>query len=179
MTTQLTPSAEHWIIKYVAAFLLVAFGILGASLISVVVGTAAPPAVTIYVQAPEAGQDAYTVTYDCEQHDDLALLLPDMLEAASGVLLDVGKNWSVFETKRGLCRQARLMGKEVTGRMDSKHLIGAAVDFICWDKNGKGSWDCEWEKLGTACRNHGLIWGGDFPKINDPGHCELPPLQPF
>lgn len=137
------------------------------------------PNITIAVYAPPEGMAAYTVTYDCEQHDDTALLLPELQTAVAATLKAVGPSWGVFETKRGLCRQTKLMHRAVSGRMDSKHLIGAAVDFVCWSKTGKASWDCPWETLGKACRAQGLIWGGDFPTLNDPGHCELPPLQPL
>lgn len=138
------------------------------------------PPVNIYVQAPAAGQDAYTVLYDCDQHNEVDLLLPDLQDKVKAILLELSGYWNVWETKRGLCRQTKLMQKGVTPRMDSKHLIGAAVDFACWDKEtGKASWDCEWSTLGNICKRHGLIWGGDFPTLNDPGHCELPPLQPL
>jgi hypothetical protein len=165
--------------KHVHASLL-AFSILVLALVTLTRPEPPEPAnVTLYVQAPAAGQDAYNVTYDCEQHKEIDLLLPDLRDKTKEIIAELGPNWAVFETKRGLCRQARLMHREVTGRMDSKHLIGAAVDFVCWDKNGKASWDCAWANLGAACKKRGLIWGGEFPALNDPPHCELPPLQPL
>lgn len=159
-----------------------ALAMLGVSVVSVLLtANAIKPKqseIALYVQAPAAGQDAYHVTYECKRNDEVGLLLPDMQEAVSGILADIGKGWAVYETKRGLCRQTTLMNREVTTRLDSKHLIGAAADFVCWDENGKASWDCSWDTLGAACKKHGLLWGGDFPTPDVP-HCELPPLQPL
>lgn len=135
--------------------------------------------IEIYVVAPLEDVDAYTITYDCEQHSDTGALLPELQRAVADVREEVGAGWGVFETRRGLCRQTKLMQRGVSMRMDSKHLIGAAVDFVCWDAQGRASWSCTWETLGRACRRAGLIWGGDFPGFADPGHCELPPLQPL
>ena len=136
------------------------------------------PTLHIDLYAAEAGVEQYEVTYEGELMSDLNLLLPRMKEAVEATLEAVGPNWGVFETRRGLKRQVDLVSKGASSRSDSKHLVGLAADFICFTPGGKATWNCDWNILGKACRQNGLIWGGDFQNP-DPGHCEYPPLQPL
>lgn len=132
------------------------------------------PPIVIHTQVASLNEH-YDIDYSCTQRDDIDLLDSKLKESVVSIeKMSLGK-WSAYETRRGLCRQVQLMQKGVTPRLDSKHLIGHAVDFICYN-NGFPSWDCDWEELGKMCRERGLIWGGDFVN-RDFGHCELPPLQ--
>ena len=137
-----------------------------------------PPPISVTVDGPKCdGTEFYEIDYTCEKMDDVSLLAPKLQTIVSEMLHEAGKNYAVFETKRGLCRQTQMIERNTSGRLDSKHLVGTAVDFICWDENGKASWDCNWDALANAGKNRGLIWGGDFPTHYDPSHFELPPLQ--
>jgi hypothetical protein len=143
-------------------------------------GTAsADPNITIAVYAPNQGVQHVTIDYGCGFETSTGSLLPELAQATQNVLKDMGGWYGIAVARRGLCKQIQLVKSGISQRTDSKHLIGAAVDFYCYDKETKKAiYDCDWERLGRSCRQQGLIWGGDFP-TPDPMHCELPPLQPL
>lgn len=139
-----------------------------------------PAPIAVTIDGPPCDTEVhYTIDYVCEERNDLALLHPSLAYVVEGMLEETGNTFAVHETKRGLCRQVNLMKKGTTPRLDSKHLVGTAVDFNCWDFHGAASWDCDWELLAKIGKSKGLLWGGDFPSGDDLGHFELPSLSPL
>ncbi|HEY3499419.1 MAG TPA: M15 family metallopeptidase [Polyangiaceae bacterium] len=53
--------------------------------------------------------------------------------------------------------------------------LGCAVDLCFLDADGKPTWDeaMPWALLGSLAKAHGLVWGGDWPKLRDKPHVEL------
>jgi len=78
----------------------------------------------------------------------------------------------INELYRSKERQAELYGIGRSKTINSKHLIGLAIDLVLIDENGKPDWNFEhyiplgeyWEKLGG-------IWGGRW-KLKDGVHFE-------
>lgn len=71
-------------------------------------------------------------------------------------------------------------GKSTT--MKSKHLTGNAVDFACFDENGKITWEAKYYKAVAAhikklALKSGLkiTWGGDWKSFVDMPHIQLEP----
>ena len=65
--------------------------------------------------------------------------------------------------------------KTVTWTLESKHLIGLAID-ICPSKDGKTFWwnapADVWSRIGEIGKQSGLKWGGDWQNKDSP-HFEL------
>lgn len=69
-------------------------------------------------------------------------------------------------------------GKSTT--MRSKHLTGNAVDFACFDENGKITWEAKYykavathiKKLATKLGVK-IVWGGDWKSFVDMPHIQL------
>ena len=77
--------------------------------------------------------------------------------------------------RRSSAEQAALVAAGRSRTMNSKHLQGKAfdVDIYGWDRNSIPKWF--WDALGPwAERSLGLIWGGRWQSIYDPGHFETP-----
>lgn len=102
-----------------------------------------------------------------------------------------GTFWAPYSSLRTLEKQQELYNK---GRSDSSlrlnesivtnakpgdspHNWGCATDWaeFCPDFRGQDVWNkANWDKFSSAVKKVGLIWGGDFKKLIDKPHCELP-----
>lgn len=54
-------------------------------------------------------------------------------------------------------------GQIVTYTQKSKHISGEAID-VAFLKNGRMTYDGDWQKLGLIGEKCGLLWGGRWPK---------------
>ncbi len=81
---------------------------------------------------------------------------------------------SVFETKRSAERQNRLysQGKTKAKAGDSNHQFGLAFD-LCFEKNGKRTWEGDWNSVGSIMMKHGFAWGRFFSSFPEDCHFEM------
>lgn len=110
------------------------------------------------------------------------------LEGVNPALVDVVRkaaeltevNFIVTEGIRTKERQAQLLAKGASRTMNSKHLIGRAVDLAAVI-DGEVRWDWPlYHKLAKAMKDAAaacgvkIVWGGDWRKFKDGPHFELP-----
>lgn len=93
-----------------------------------------------------------------------------------------GRYVIVTEGKRSMARQVWLYaagrtrpGPKVTWTMQSMHFKGLAVDIAFGGGKPYDVPEAAWEYYGHLCRQHGLVWGGDWGKTPDRPHCEAQP----
>lgn len=121
---------------------------------------------------------------DREDRRLLQEVSPDLRRKVYAILADVGSKpcsggWRlhVYEVYRPYARQQALrdLGKSLT--LKSKHCMipARAVDLVWWHESLGWSWaDHGWHWVGSAARAHGLVWGGDWHRLVDMCHVELP-----
>jgi hypothetical protein len=59
----------------------------------------------------------------------------------------------------------------------SNHNYGLAVDLVPLDSKGQPNWKAKeevWDAMGKVGKEHGLEWGGDWKKLVDRPHFQLP-----
>jgi len=104
-------------------------------------------------------------------------LSPDIQDAAWWLVYlfrDAGIPLQITSTLRSRAEQAVLVGKGLSGTLQSKHLIGQAFDV---DVHGFGRDEIPlwfWYELGWVGEYLGLRWGGRFSNLKDYGHFENP-----
>lgn len=88
-------------------------------------------------------------------------------------------DFAVTEGVRTLERQQELLVKKVTRTLNSKHLVGDAVDLAAY-VNGTVSWDKHHYYIIALAMEQAAIelnvdirWGGDFKSFFDGPHFEL------
>lgn len=104
--------------------------------------------------------------------DDVGLLLPSFQPVARALLkrLEMLGYEPVPRDTLRTPAEALANAAKGTGIVDSIHLHGAAMDVIC----GVHGWDCVkhgcdfYNVLGREARNHGLVWGGDWRRVDKP-----------
>ena len=81
---------------------------------------------------------------------------------------------------RTLEEQRVLVATGKSRTMKSKHLTGNAVDFACFDENGKITWDGKYYKAVAshikkiaAKQGTKIVWGGDWSNFIDMPHIQL------
>jgi peptidoglycan L-alanyl-D-glutamate endopeptidase CwlK len=86
----------------------------------------------------------------------------------------------VTEGKRSKERQAEMVRRGASRTYYSRHLSGRAVDVAVME-NGKVTWDfdayrrfAEIVKAEAAMLDMPIVWGGDWAKLRDGPHFELP-----
>jgi peptidoglycan L-alanyl-D-glutamate endopeptidase CwlK len=106
--------------------------------------------------------------------------------AALGFPMIVVQGVRTTEQQQALYAKGRTApGSKVTNadgvRAKSNHQpkadgYGHAVDCCFLDERGKPSWaeSHPWALYGAMAKSLGLIWGGDWVKLNDRPHIELP-----
>lgn len=106
---------------------------------------------------------------------------PKLLEDIAHIIIDLqNKGWDpkVVELCRTEAQQREKVEKGYSQTMHSKHLRGRAVDIV----DRRYLWNIKpnhefWKDLGRACKDRGLIWGGDWKGFLDVAHCEMPENQ--
>lgn len=108
-------------------------------------------------------------------------LIPEMKERVELFLRkakEAGLNIGITETYRTSARQKYLYaqgrtrpGKVVTWTLQSKHLIGEAIDVV-FIVNGKTTYSGDWASLASIGESAGLSWGGRW-KSPDMPHFEF------
>jgi len=96
-------------------------------------------------------------------------LLTQCLYALQGRLGDIPQSDLEFA-----CKEAKIRPPDknkITWTLRSSHLSGNAVDIIPV-KEGKPDWNNQDEKIVTAMKSEGFIWGGDWATPDKP-HFEL------
>jgi len=81
----------------------------------------------------------------------------------------------VTSARRSLAEQQALLAQGRTRTLNSKHLTGQAFDIDVYGWNRDDVPRAFWYILGPwAESNLGLVWGGRWSSIFDPGHFESP-----
>lgn len=91
------------------------------------------------------------------------------------------QDFTVIEGLRTRERQTQLVKEGFSKTMDSKHLVGRAVDIIPypipkdWGEYKNQQWKDIADAMKTAAREQGirLIWGGDWRSFVDKPHYEI------
>jgi peptidoglycan L-alanyl-D-glutamate endopeptidase CwlK len=111
----------------------------------------------------------------------ISLLHQRLANAAECILaetIEAGWDFQIFETWRTPARQQRLFeeGRTKARAWRSWHQYGLAVDIVAMTPGGDWSWDKkhDWRGLGNIGKAYGLTWGGDFKRIKDMVHFQLP-----
>lgn len=86
----------------------------------------------------------------------------------------------IIDTLRTPEEQAENVAKGVSAILNSKHLVGDAIDvcpFMTYALHGpdKLQWDASdpvWKTMGEVGEKLGLRWGGRWVRPHDPGHFE-------
>lgn len=104
---------------------------------------------------------------------------PKLVEIVKLAITRTPIDFTVLEGLRTLERQKELVAKGFSQTMNSKHLIGKAVDLGAL-KDGTVSWDKslypQIAKVMKECAaelNTPIRWGGDFKSFFDGPHFEL------
>ncbi len=107
--------------------------------------------------------------------DDTGLLEPDLRRKVFkivGEAHDHGLELMVYETYRSQERQRELFRRGVTQlKQVGVHHYGLACDLVRVVE-GEPSWDGDFTLLGHLARAHGLVWGGDWPRLRDMPHVQ-------
>ena len=91
------------------------------------------------------------------------------------------QDFTVIEGLRTRQRQAQLLAQGASKTMDSKHLVGRAVDIVPypiptdWSKYTAKQWNDIAVAMKTAAKelNVNIVWGGDWKSFVDKPHFEL------
>lgn len=124
-------------------------------------------------------------------HPRLVAIVTRILYAMNelGHALIVTDGWRSAEMQAALYAKGRTAPGKIVTRCDgikskSNHQAkadgyGYAVD-LCFLADGKPSWaeTHPWTLLGEMAKSQGLIWGGDFKRIVDKPHLEMPEYLP-
>ena len=104
---------------------------------------------------------------------------PALILLVSRALLYSEVDFGITEGLRTLERQKILKSEGKSQTLNSRHLHGCAIDFVCY-ANGKLSWDLgyyrqvsEAFKKASVELNIPIIWGGDWTTLKDGPHIEL------
>lgn len=85
-----------------------------------------------------------------------------------GISIVITETWRSQERQEYLYSLGRTRpGNIVTWTLQSKHLLGEAID-IAFIKDGKVTYDGDWNLIGRVGEIHGLTWGGRFPSPDRP-----------
>jgi hypothetical protein len=167
----------------------------GASVMSTTAKEAGPDqkAPAIQQKMADANKPAASASTDVTKTNrDLNMLDPEMKRRIEATIADAkaqGIDLRPIETFRSQERQNYLYaqgrtrpGNIVTNAKHSNHTrydangnpAGVAVDVVPF-VNGKPDWNSkQWKQIGEIGKKNGLVWGGDFKKLNDSPHFELP-----
>lgn len=106
------------------------------------------------------------------KEDDISKALPawqDFINGVKGDMSKAGFEAIAFDVVR-TAEEAERNAAKGTGIKDSMHGYECATDFIC----AKHGWQCKakkcrfFEVLGVVIEKRGGLWGGRFPKVDQP-----------
>jgi peptidoglycan LD-endopeptidase CwlK len=104
---------------------------------------------------------------------------PDLVKVVSLAITKTPVDFGITEGLRDRDRQAALVAKGASKTMNSRHLTGHAIDFVCWVE-GEVSWELAYYKVvadafKSAAAELGIpiVWGGDWKGFVDGPHIEL------
>lgn len=123
---------------------------------------------------------------DSASESKLSHVHPELAARVRKLVESLGRDVRVVQGLRTYAEQDKLYaqgrtkpGGKVTNARGgfSNHNFGLAVD-LCPFNNGKPDWtdNAGFDAIGRAARAVGLEWGGDWKKLVDKPHCQLPGL---
>lgn len=111
--------------------------------------------------------------------DRLIGVHPDLCKVVELAITLTPIDFGITEGLRDKERQAVLYAKGATKTMNSRHLTGHAIDFVCY-VNGDVTWDLKYYKqVSDAFKTAAvklkvpIVWGGDWKSFVDGPHIEL------
>lgn len=111
--------------------------------------------------------------------DNLKGVHPDLVKVMMGSIKASEIDFAIIEGLRTLERQKQMVAEGKSQTLNSKHLQGKAVDFMCYI-NGVGTWEGKYYKQVSDIvkkiahnLNIPIIWGGDWITLKDLDHIEL------
>lgn len=116
--------------------------------------------------------------------DNLKDVHPDLIKVIMAALVTSPYDFGIIEGKRSIERQRELFALGKSRTLNSRHLVGKAVDFDVF-VDGAVTWDEKYyEAVSVAFKECAkelgipVVWGGDFPKLYggtfvDSDHLEL------
>lgn len=113
--------------------------------------------------------------------DDLSLAMRPKAVELLARLTEAGIAVMIVDTLRTKEEQAENLRKGVSATLNSKHLVGDAIDICPYetyllagpDKLQWNTKDPVWARIGAIGEALGLRWGGRWKSPHDPGHFEL------
>ena len=112
--------------------------------------------------------------------DDLSQTFRPKAERLLAKLAEAGICVMIVDTLRTKEEQIENIKKGVSWTLNSKHLVGNAIDLVPYEQYqlhgpDKLKWDADdpiWLKIGLIGESIGLTWGGRW-KVRDMGHFEV------
>lgn len=105
---------------------------------------------------------------------------PDLVQLAHAALALSPVDFKITEGRRTIERQRQLVAEKKSQTMNSRHITGHAIDVIALPTPA-GSWDMKYYKqIAEAFKqaSDGLTipveWGGNWTKLRDGPHFQLP-----
>lgn len=105
---------------------------------------------------------------------------PKLQKLISELIKQSPYDFTVIEGLRTLERQKELLALKKTQTLNSKHLLGKAVDFVVYDETEQLTWEPKYyktvaDKAKDIAKelNIQITWGGDWKTLKDYDHLEL------
>lgn len=105
---------------------------------------------------------------------------PDLILVVVRAIQVTRVDFGVTEGLRTKARQQELFKQGKSKTLNSRHLIGQAVDLVAYDENGNVTWDMDYYEsinvaMQRAARELGvkLTWGGSFLTFKDGPHFQI------
>ena len=105
---------------------------------------------------------------------------PDLILVVVRAIQVTRVDFGVTEGLRTKARQQELFKQGKSKTLDSRHLIGQAVDLVAYDENGNVTWDMDYYEsinvaMQRAARELGvkLTWGGSWLTFKDGPHFQI------
>lgn len=120
-----------------------------------------------------------TFSFGTKSSEKLSQVHPDLQRVFNEAIKDSPLDFSITEGLRTRERQKALFDAGKSQTMNSRHLVGKAVD-IAVIKDGEVTWDMKYYQLVAdhvkkVAKEQGidLVWGGDWQSFKDGPHFEL------
>lgn len=104
---------------------------------------------------------------------------PDLVRVVELAIKLTPIDFGITEGLRSRERQAVLYAKGATKTLNSRHLTGHAIDFVCY-VSGDVNWEFKYyEQVAKAFKDAAfklkvpITWGGDWVSFKDGPHVEL------